>query len=100
MIVRTSVGGQRIRVQFSNAFGTTPITLGAAHIALRSKESAIAAGSDRALMFNGKPSAKIVPGAILVSDPVALNVPNAYLAVLIRFVLMQQGSGSKLSFPL
>jgi lysophospholipase L1-like esterase len=76
MIVRTSIGGSRIRVQFSNAFGTTPLDMGAAHIAIRSKDSAIVAGSDRPLSFNGKASARILPGAVLLSDPVDLAVPK------------------------
>src|SRR5512138_1086034 len=47
MIVRTSLGGRRVRVTLSNAYGNTPLKIGAAHVALRSKESAIVAGSDR-----------------------------------------------------
>lgn len=76
MIVRTSIGGNRIRVQFANAFGTAPLEMGAAHVAIRSKDSAIVAGSDRPLLFNGKASARILPGASLVSDPVDLVVPK------------------------
>ena len=76
MVVRTSIGGQRVRVEFSNAYGTTPLILGAAHVGLRTKDSALAAGSDRALTFNGKPSVKIPPGAAVLSDAVGLNVPK------------------------
>src|SRR5579864_1859415 len=76
MIVRTSMGGRRVRVQLSNAFGTGPLMVGAAHMALRDKESAIVAGSDRALAFNGKPAVMIPTGAQMVSDPVDLNVPS------------------------
>src|SRR5262245_53037267 len=54
MIVRTSLGGRRARVTLTNAYGNQPLKIGAAHIALRSKDSAIVGGSDRALMFNGK----------------------------------------------
>jgi lysophospholipase L1-like esterase len=75
MIVRTSIGGRRVRVQLSNAFGTGPLMVGTAHVALRDKESAIVAGSDRALAFSGKPAVMIPPGAQMVSDPVDLNVP-------------------------
>src|SRR5262245_35658962 len=39
-IVRTSVGGSRLRVVLSNAYGTSPLTVGAAHVALRDKEDA------------------------------------------------------------
>lgn len=76
MIVRTSIGGSRVRVQFSNAFGTAPLDMGAAHIALRSKDSAIVPGSDRPLLFNGKASARVLPGSVLISDPVDLAVPK------------------------
>src|SRR5947208_713945 len=53
MIVHTSIGGRRARVTLSNVFGNAPLTIGAAHLALRSTESGIVAGSDRTLMFNG-----------------------------------------------
>jgi len=76
MVVRSSIGGQQVRVEFSNAYGTTPLTIGAAHVGVRSKESAVMAGSDRALMFNGKASVKVPPGAAVLSDAVALNVPR------------------------
>jgi lysophospholipase L1-like esterase len=75
MVVRTSIAGSRVRVKLSNAFGSAPVTIGAAHIALRAKESAIAPGSDRALAFNGKPGAVVGPGVVLLSDPVDLNLP-------------------------
>src|SRR3954451_16570937 len=75
MIVRTSIPGRRLRVQLSNAFGNTPVTVGAAHIALRGKESAIVEGSDRALSFSGKPETTIRPGVVMFSDPVEFNVP-------------------------
>ena len=82
MIVHTSIGGNRVRVQLSNAYGGAPLQIGSAHIALRGKDSAIVAGSDRALTFSGKPSFSIPVGAIVVSDPVNLDVPQrADLAV-------------------
>jgi lysophospholipase L1-like esterase len=74
-IVRTSIGGTRARVVLSNAFGTAPLTVGAAHIAVRDKESTIVASSDRALTFSGKQTLAIPSGAVLVSDPIDLAVP-------------------------
>jgi len=76
MIVHTSLGGRRARVTLSNTFGNMPLKVGAAHVALRSKESAIVAGSDRTLMFNGKPTATIAQGAQMTSDPVDLEIPQ------------------------
>jgi lysophospholipase L1-like esterase len=75
MIVRTSIGGRRLRVRLSNAFGSSPVVVGTAHVAIRGKESAIAADSDRSLSFNGKPGCTIGPGVVLLSDPVDLTVP-------------------------
>src|SRR3990172_307107 len=37
MIARTSIGGRRLRVKLANAFGSAPVAVGAAHIALRGK---------------------------------------------------------------
>jgi lysophospholipase L1-like esterase len=75
MIVRTSLGGRRLRVRLSNAFGATPVVVGTAHLAIRAKESAIAPDTDRPVTFNGKPGCTIGPGVVLFSDPVDLSVP-------------------------
>ena len=76
MMVRTSLSGRRARVALSNAFGSTPAQVSAAHIALRAKDSEIAPSSDRALLFDGKPGCTLGPGMVLYSDPVDLNVPQ------------------------
>ncbi len=75
MMVHTSIGGDRVRVRLSNAFGTGPLVVEAAHIALRSAGAAIVAGTDRAVSFGGRPSVTIPPGALVVSDAIALGVP-------------------------
>jgi lysophospholipase L1-like esterase len=74
-IVHTSIGGDRVRVVLTNAFGTAPLAVGAAHVALREQDAAIAARSDRTLTFAGNPSTTIPAGAVIVSDPVSLTVP-------------------------
>jgi lysophospholipase L1-like esterase len=75
MVVRTSIGGRRLRIKVENAFGSAPVEIGAAHIALRAKDSEIVAGSDRALTFSGRPGCILSPGVVRLSDPVDLNVP-------------------------
>lgn len=75
MIVPVSIGGQRVRVQFSNAHSSAPLTIGAAHVALHGKESAIVSGSDRTLLFGGRAGVALAPGATAISDPVDLEVP-------------------------
>lgn len=76
MIVRNTIGGRRLRLEFANTYGTTPLEIGAAHIALRGEGSAIVPSSDRELMVNGKRSFTIPPGALMVTDPVDLDVPK------------------------
>jgi lysophospholipase L1-like esterase len=76
MIVHTSIGGKRARVTLSNTFGNAPLTIGSAHIALRSKESTVVPASDRPLMFNGKPTVTIAQGAQITSDPFDLEIPQ------------------------
>ena len=82
MIVRASVGGRQVRLQLSNAQGNAPLTIASTHIAVQSQGASIREGSDRAVTFGGQAGLKIPPGAIIVSDPVNLNVePLAMLAV-------------------
>ena len=82
MVVRPTIGGDRVRIRFSNAFGTTALKIGEAHVALCSKASAIVEDSDRALTFGGGPSVTIPPGAPVLSDAIDLKVtPLSEVAV-------------------
>lgn len=76
-VARVSVGGQRLRIVLSNAYGKEPLTIGKAAVA-RSRggdDGAVAEDSQRVVTFGGQEAATILPGASLVSDPVALPVP-------------------------
>jgi len=75
-IVHTSIGGSKARVVLSNAYGTAPLTVGAAYIALRDKQAAIQTASGRPLTFSGKPTITIPANAVMYSDPVNLAVPQ------------------------
>ncbi len=72
---RVSLGGKVLRVRLSNAHGTKPLTIGAAHIGLRAGGAAVVPGTNRKLTFGGSGSATIATGALLISDPVELDVP-------------------------
>lgn len=81
-VVRTSIGGSKVRVVLSNAFGTAPIQVGGASVALRDKDAAIQPATSRMLFFAGAPTATILAGATLVSDPVDMTLtPLAELAI-------------------
>ena len=75
-IVHVSIGGTRVRVRLSNAYGAGSLHIGAARVGLRSTGASIAAGSDRVLTFNGSESTTIPAGALAISDPVSLRVPD------------------------
>ena len=75
-IVHVSIGGTRVRVRLSNAYGADSLQIGAARVGLYSTGATIAAGSDRVLTFNGSESTTIPAGALAVSDPVNLRVPD------------------------
>src|SRR5579872_5410093 len=79
---RLSIGGERLRVRISNAYGNRPLKIGAAMIALRDKGPTIVADTGRKLTFGGRESAAIAAGAVQYSDAVDLSVaPLADLAV-------------------
>ncbi|MGB9277585.1 MAG: SGNH/GDSL hydrolase family protein [Terrimicrobiaceae bacterium] len=74
-IARASIGGKKVRVVLSNEYGSQPLLIGAARVALSDSGYAIKAESDRVLTFSGSESFTIPPGALIVSDPVELSVP-------------------------
>jgi lysophospholipase L1-like esterase len=85
-VVRVSLGGDSLRVRFSNEFGTRPVTLNAVHIAISAGSSAIVPDTDQALSFDGEPEVTIAPGAAIVSDPFKFALaPRTNLAITIHF---------------
>jgi lysophospholipase L1-like esterase len=64
-------------VVLTNAFGSAPLSIGAASVALRVKDSEIELTSVHPLSFGGKPSVVIPAGASMISDPVNIKIPAA-----------------------
>jgi lysophospholipase L1-like esterase len=82
LVVRPTIGGERVRIRLSNAFGTGALTIGAAHIAFTKQGASIVPESDHVLTFGGRTSVTVPPGAPVLSEPVELNVsPFAEIAV-------------------
>ncbi|MFI6349979.1 SGNH/GDSL hydrolase family protein [Streptomyces sp. NPDC050560] len=84
--VHVSVGGERLRLRFSNAFGGAPLPLTAASVALpaggAAGASATEPGSARPLTFRGRAGTTVQRGAQVVSDPLDFTVgPGADLTV-------------------
>lgn len=63
---RISLGGPRLRVRLSNAYGTQPLRIGAASVAAR------AGATPQPLIFDGQPGVLIGPGQERLSDPLSL----------------------------
>jgi len=75
-IVHVSLGGGLLRVRFSNAFGTQPLVITSAHVALPvAHTGAIDPTTDKALQFDGSSSLLIPAGADILSDPVDFKLP-------------------------
>ena len=68
-VVRVSLGGDSLRMRFSNEFSTSPVTLAAVHIAVSAGGSAIDPNTDQTLRFGGEPRVTMEPGAAVTSDP-------------------------------
>ena len=75
-IVRVTIGGKRARVRLSNAFGTAPLVVSAASVALSADNttSRIVPATLHPLTFGGAASVTIPAGADYLSDPVDLPV--------------------------
>lgn len=88
-IVQVSIGGDNIRIKFSNEFSKTPVTINAAavsHALTAGYEPDIEAGSMLNLTFNGKSSVTIKPGELVTCDPVKFHLdPRDNVAIDIQF---------------
>jgi lysophospholipase L1-like esterase len=73
-VVFVTAGGNRVRVRLTNAFGSTPLQVGAASVARAGTGAASAPGSRRTLHFGGRSSILIPAGGEALSDSVRLSV--------------------------
>ena len=81
-VVPVSTGGGQVRVRISNAFGSAPLRVGAASVAVAGQGAATAPGTLRPVLFSGRPTVLVAAGGEALSDPVQLSVqPLQRLAV-------------------
>src|SRR5437867_9897847 len=74
MIARVTLPGDSIRIRLDNTFGTAPVTFGSVRVGPRIQGSAVAAGMNKPVTFDGKNSVMIPAGSSVRSDAVALHV--------------------------
>jgi lysophospholipase L1-like esterase len=96
-VVFASVGGSQVRVRLTNAFGTTPMRVGHASVAVQSANADAVAGTVRELRFHGHRGVTIPAGRELFSDPVPLRV--AALSTLLVSVYVPGPTGPVTNHP-
>ncbi|HTR41959.1 MAG TPA: SGNH/GDSL hydrolase family protein [Pseudomonadales bacterium] len=89
--VYVTLGGNHLRVRLSNAYGTSPVVIHSAHVALAAGTGSGGQGeinttTDVALAFHDMPSVTIPPGETIYSDPLDFTLPVlTNLAITIYF---------------
>ncbi|WP_181777325.1 SGNH/GDSL hydrolase family protein [Amycolatopsis pittospori] len=101
--VRFSVGGERIRLRFSNTFGGAPLPITSVSVAAplggKAGVSGIEPGSARTVTFRGKPGAVVPAGALVVSDPLDFPVLAQENVTVTAYFARGQASMSITSHP-
>jgi len=85
-LMRVSLGGDTLRIRFSNEFSTHHVTLRAVSIAASTGAGAIDPATSRKVTFGGAESTTMAPGASAISDPVAFPLkPGMDVAITLFF---------------
>jgi lysophospholipase L1-like esterase len=85
-VVRVSIGGDTLRVKFSNEFSTSPVTMNSVQIAVSSGGNVIHDTTNIKLTFNGNHGVTMEPGTAITSDPIAFDLePRTDIAITIYF---------------
>jgi lysophospholipase L1-like esterase len=72
LILRPDLWGDQVRLRFSNALGTRPVTFDSVHVGLQQTAAALVPGSNQPVSFGGRSSTTVAPGTSVWSDAVAL----------------------------
>jgi lysophospholipase L1-like esterase len=84
--VRISIGGNQIRIRLSNEFGSTPLRVGGATVAVSNDPVSVRPGSLHSITFGGSPFITIPAGAPVLSDPVAFPLsPGTEISISLYF---------------
>lgn len=73
LIIRPDLWSKSGRLRFSNAFGAQPVAFDDVFVGLQSSAGNVAAGTNLRVLFGGKRSVTIQPGAVVYSDAVNLR---------------------------
>ncbi|MCC8246258.1 SGNH/GDSL hydrolase family protein [Saccharothrix luteola] len=101
--VHVSVGGDQLRLRFSNAFGGAPLPITAVTVAQprggQAGVNAVEPGTSRQVTFHGKTSTTIQKGAQTVSDPISFPLAAQANLTVTTYLAQGQASTSITSHP-
>lgn len=75
LMLRPDIWGSRVRLRFTNLFGSRPLHITQAYVGLQALAGRLVRDSNHMLLFGGHPGATIPPGGLMWSDP--LHLPFA-----------------------
>ncbi|WP_343691255.1 SGNH/GDSL hydrolase family protein [Chitinophaga sp.] len=85
-IVCVSIGGDKLKLKFSNQFGKSPLVIKSVQIGVAKDSSDIDTSTTALLTFKGKQQVTIPPGTEIYADPISYNLkPRARIAITISF---------------
>ena len=73
LVLRPSIWGRQARIRLTNAFGTQPLSIDGAFVALQQGGAALTKGTSRPVTFAGKTGVTVPAGQSAWSDAVALS---------------------------
>src|ERR1700732_701670 len=72
LIVRPDLWGQQVRLRFSNALGTKPVTFDGVYVGLQRGAATLVPASNHPVSFAGMRATTVAPGLSVWSDAVSL----------------------------
>ena len=85
-VVRVSIGGDSLRIRFSNVFSNNTVTMKAVKVAVSIGGSGIDDSTIKELKFNGITDVTMNPGVTITSDPIPFNLkPRMDISITIYF---------------
>ena len=77
-VIQTTVGGEKLRLRFSNRYGTSALEIAAVRVARTGKlsDTEIIEGTSLPVTFNGSTSVSIPAGETIYSDAVDMHTEN------------------------
>ncbi len=72
LLIKPELFGRQVRLRFSNAYGTKPVTFDGVFAGLQMRGATIVTGTNRPVTFGGTTSVTVLPGGQVWTDPVML----------------------------